>query len=367
MTRVAFFLPHLVGGGAERVAINLAEEYLRRGFEVDFALAKIEGAFMDRLPEGTWVADLNSTRILFALPGLIRYLRENHPDAIYVAPNHAHVILLLAKVFSGSSVRTMLHVGNHVSTVQRKSIKFQERFYPILLSLLQRYANAIIAVSEGVARDLEQVAHLPSGKVQVVYNPVYRAEMDDLMRQSLDHPWFGAGQPPVILAAGRLVEQKDYPTLIRAFANLRESRTAHLVILGEGKLLSELQALSARLGIAKDVYFAGFDPNPYRYMSRCSVFVLSSAWEGFANVIAEALACGAQVVATDCNSGPSEILAGGQYGRLVPVGDNVALATAMMEALAHPLPKDALCQRGRYFSVSTAAEKYLGAVGLHLP
>ena len=365
--RVAFFLPHFAGGGAERVATALAEEYRARGAVVDFVLAQKGWALGGQFPLEMRVVDLKAPRVLFALPALVRYLRDVRPDVMFAAPNHAHIILLLAKVFSGSSVRTMLHVGNHVSTIQRKSIKFQERFYPFFLSLLQRYANAVIAVSEGVADDLERVTHLHAEKLHVIYNPIYRPEMEELMQKPLDHPWFGDGQPPVILAAGRLVEQKDYPTLIRAFASLRESRTAHLVILGEGNLLSKLQALCAYLGIAEDVYFAGFDHNPYKYMAHCSVFVLSSAWEGFANVVAEALACGAEVVATDCNSGPSEILAGGQYGRLVPVGDNVALATAMMEALTHPLPKDFLCQRGRYFSASLAAEKYLGSVGLHLP
>lgn len=366
MTKIAFFLPHLAGGGAERVAINLAEEYCKRGAEVIFVLARAEGALMGKLPRGTGMVDLKSSRVLTALPMLVRYLRREHPDAIYAAPNHTHAVLLLAKILSGSATRVILHVGNHVSTVQKKSDKFQERFYPSLLRLMQRYADAIIAVSEGVASDLERVAHLPPGKVRVIYNPIYHAELEELMQHRVDHPWFGEGQLPVILAAGRLVEQKDYPTLMRAFASLRQSRAAHLVILGEGKLLPQLQTLSTRLTIAGDVYFAGFDPNPYKYMARCSVFVLSSEWEGFANVVVEALLCGAQVVSTDCNSGPAEILAGGQYGRLVPVGDSAALVTAIVEALDHPLPKEALRQRGRSFTVNAAAEQYLEAVGIHL-
>ena len=366
MVKIAFFLPHLAGGGAERVAINLAEEYRKRGVDVDFVLAQLEGSFADKLPQGARVIDLKASRVLLALPGLVSYLRNEKPVAMFSAPNHTHIILLLAKMMSGSSVRAILHVGNNVSTVQQKSWKLQEKFYPFLVWLLQRYANIFIAASKGVAHDLERVTHVPAGKIIVVYNPVYRAEMEELMQCPVDHPWFDERQPPVILAVGRLVEQKDYPTLLRAFAGLHSQRPAHLVILGEGKLLPELKALAATLNIAKDVDFVGFDPNPYRYMARCAAFVLSSAWEGFSNVVAEALACGAQVVSTDCHSGPAEILSGGRYGRLVPVRDSAALANAMVEALDHPLPRESLRQRGRYFSASMAAEQYLAAVGINL-
>lgn len=367
MVKIGFFLPHLAGGGAERVAINLAEEYRKRGADVDFVLAQLEGPFADKLPQGTSIVNLKASRVLFALPRLISYLRNELPDAIFSAPNHTHFILLLAKMMSGSSVRVMLHVGNNVSTIQKKSRKFQEKIYPSLVWLLQRYANVFIAASNGVAHDLERVAHIPAGKISVVYNPIYQAETEELMRLPVDHPWFGEGQPPVVLAAGRLVEQKDYPTLLRAFAGLRSQRPAHLVILGEGKLLPELKALAAVLNIAEEVDFAGFDPNPYRYMARCAVFALSSAWEGFANVVAEALACGAQVVSTDCHSGPAEILENGNYGQLVRVGDSAALANAIAKALDHPLSKDILRQRGRSFTASAAAEQYLDAVGIHLP
>lgn len=365
--RVAFFIPHFAGGGVERVAVNLSEEYLRLGVNVDFVLVNANGVPLGSLPKDARIINLKTKRVLFALPSLIRYLRDEQPDAIFSAPLHTHIILLLAKMISGSRVRTMLHIGNHVSTQVKNSGKLQERAYPTLLWLLKKYADAFVAVSEGVADDLAHATKIPLEKIRIVYNPVYRDEMEALMEQQLDHPWFSESKPPVILAAGRLVEQKDYPTLLHAFDRLQNQRPARLVILGEGGLLSGLKKLCAGLAIAENVDFAGFDTNPYRYMARCSVFVLSSAWEGFANVIAEALACGAQVVSTDCKSGPAEILANGQYGRLVPVGDEVALAHAISEALDHPLPKDFLRQRGRSFTAATAARQYLDAVGINLP
>lgn len=365
--RVAFFLPHFAGGGVERVAVNLSEEYLRLGMNVDFVLVYANGVPVGSLPKDVRIINLKAERVMFALPSLVRYLRDERPDVMFSAPQHTHIILMLAKMISRSRVRTMLHIGNHISTQVQNSRKWQDRYYPTLLRLLEGYADAFIAVSEGVASDLAYTAKIPLEKIRVVYNPIYRVEMEELMEQQVDHPWFSEGQPPVILAAGRLVEQKDYPTLLHAFARLRLQRSVHLVILGEGRLLPELKKLVTELNIAEDVDFHGFATNPYCFMARCSVFVLSSAWEGFANVVAEALACGAQVVSTDCKSGPEEILANGQYGQLVPVGDDVALADAILKALDHPLPKDFLRQRGRSFTAATAALQYFDAVGIRLP
>jgi glycosyltransferase involved in cell wall biosynthesis len=365
MTKISFFLPSLVGGGAERVAINLASEYRKSGMEVDFVLANAEGVFIKSIPPGAKMIDFKKRRVLLVLPELVRYLRQNNPDAVYSAPNHTHPILLLAKLLSGSSARIVLNVGNHVSTLRRTSKKVQEKVYPFLLWLLQHYADAIIAVSEGVAEDLTRAAHISRSRITVIYNPSYKPEIETLMQQTVEHAWFAKGQPPVILAAGRLVEQKDYPTLLRAFAYLRKSRPVRLVILGEGKLLPVLKTLSNELNIAKDVDFIGFDINPYRFMARSNVFVLSSAWEGFAIVVAEALACGVQVVSTNCESGPVEILENGAYGFLVPVGDYVAMAESIIEALDHPIPPAVLRQRGTYFSAETAAVQYLQTIGIN--
>ena len=365
MTKIAFFLPSLVGGGAQRVAINLATEYCKSGMEVDFVLANAEGVFINSIPPGVKIIDFKKHRVLFVLPKLVCYLRQNKPDAVFSAPNHTHSILLLAKLISGSSTHVMLHVGNHVSTLRRTSKKVQEKVYPFLLWLLQPYADAIIAVSEGVAEDITRVTHISRSKIVVIHNPIYTTEIETSMEQTVEHTWYARGQPPVILAVGRLVEQKDYPTLLCAFAHLRKKRLARLVILGEGKLLPGLKTLSNELNIANDVDFAGFDINPYRFMSRSNVFVLSSAWEGFANVVAEALACGVQVVSTDCESGPAEILGNGVYGFLVPVGDFVAMAESIIEALDHPFPPAILRQRGISFSAEAAAVQYLKTIGIN--
>ena len=175
----------------------------------------------------------------------------------------------------------------------------------------------------------------------------------------MEHPWFGDGGAPVVLAAGRLAPQKDYPALLRAFAEVVRSRPARLVILGQGVERESLLELAERLGVSDSFDLPGFDVNPFRYMSRASVFVLSSRYEGFPNVLAQAMACGAPVVSTDCRSGPSEMLEGGRWGRLVPVGDWRAMARAIEATLDDPMPAKALKARASVYSVEASVDKYL--------
>jgi glycosyltransferase involved in cell wall biosynthesis len=224
------------------------------------------------------------------------------------------------------------------------------RYYP--------WADEIVAVSQGVADDLLELTDLPPSKVRVLPNPVVTPELVQRAAEPLDDPWFTAGAAPVVLGAGRLDQQKDFPTLIRAFAAVRSRRPARLVILGEGPERGQLESLVEELGITADVRLPGFVSNPFSYMARAAVFVLSSAWEGMPGVLIQAMACGAPVVATDCESGPREALAGGKYGRLVPVGDHLALADAIagtLDALRPSLPPEAL----EPYTREGAADRYL--------
>jgi glycosyltransferase involved in cell wall biosynthesis len=201
-----------------------------------------------------------------------------------------------------------------------------KRFYP--------WADGIIVVSNGVRDDMARVTKIPSERITVIYNPsVVRDEVWEKAQAPLDHPWLKPGQPPVIIAVGRLQIQKDYPTLFSAFAQVRKRLPARLLILGEGRERGSLEELVRKLGLENDVSMPGFVMNPYAYMARASLFVLSSRWEGLPTVLIEALCCGTSVVSTDCPSGPREILKGGEYGRLVPVGDVDALAQAIEAAL----------------------------------
>jgi glycosyltransferase involved in cell wall biosynthesis len=195
------------------------------------------------------------------------------------------------------------------------------------------WADGIVAVSEGVAEHLSHTSGLPRDRITVIYNPVVSPQLTDKARQALEDPWFARNQPPVILSVGRLTMAKDYPTLLRAFVLLRKRREARLLILGSGETRAELEQLVRSLGIEQHVRMAGFVANPYAYMARAAVFVLSSAWEGLPGALIEAMACGCPVVSTDCRSGPAEILDHGRFGRLVPVGDAAKMAGAIALAL----------------------------------
>jgi glycosyltransferase involved in cell wall biosynthesis len=227
---------------------------------------------------------------------------------------------------------------------------FARLFYP--------WADAVIAVSEDVARDLSKVTGMPRERIVTIPNPVVTLELKEKARAPLDHPWYRPGQPPVVLGVGRLVSAKDFPTLLRAFARLRATRPVRLMILGEGKGRAGLAALAEQLGIVGDVQFPGYVDNPFSYMARSAVFVLSSAWEGLPGVLIEAMACGCPIVSTDC-PGAAEILGGGVHGPLVPVGDDAALAMAVASVLDSSPKREQLRARAGRFGVDRATERYL--------
>jgi glycosyltransferase involved in cell wall biosynthesis len=270
----------------------------------------------------------------------------------------ANVAALVSHRLAGSDAKLVvcshLAFSGQVSGARRA----QDRLVARAMRRLYPRADAIVAVSEGVADDLARVARIPRSRITVIHNPIVTEELLAAARAPVEHPWFARGEPPVLLAAGRLTAQKDYPTLLRAFRAAREQRALRLVVLGEGEERGRLEALARELGVAPEVDFAGFVANPYAFMARASLFVLSSAWEGLPTVMVEAMACGAPVVSTDCPSGPGEILERGRYGRLVAVGDDRALAGAMLATLDDPPPPELLRRRAGEFGPEQAIERY---------
>jgi glycosyltransferase involved in cell wall biosynthesis len=338
--RIAIYMPTLVGGGAERVMLNLAVEFVKRGYPVDFVLAQLEGAFVTEFPPSVNLVELNPIHVKFgrsllSIPALVRYIRRERPAALLTGL-HANIIAIWAKRLAGVPLRVVISEHNTLSLRKKtQSIMIRNLMSWLIRKNYQR-ADQIIAVSKGVADDLSIYAGISRDKIAVVANPIITPEMIAKTKEKLDHPWFRPGEPPVILAVGRLTAQKDYPLLIRAFADVRCSMPARLLILGDGPDREELLSLVRELRLEEDISMPGFVHNPYPYMVHASVFVLSSQWEGLPTVLAEALYCGTPLVATDCQSGPREILEAGKYGKLVPVGDQKSLTEAILVALKSP-------------------------------
>lgn len=360
---IALFLPSLRGGGAERVMVNLAWGFAERGLQVDLVLAKADGPYLSEVHPEVRVVDLGARRVLHSLPDLVRYLRRKRPAAMLSTLSHANIIALWARGIASVPVRLVVREANTVGISASNAPALRGRWTPFLMRFFYRWADAVVANSSGVAEDLIRLTRLPAEKLKVIYNPVVTPELFAKAEEPLDHPWFRPGEPPVILGVGRLTKQKDFPTLIRAFALVRKERPVRLMILGEGEGRPKLEALVRELGLKDDVALPGFVDNPYKYMKRAAVFVLSSRWEGLPSVLIEALALGTPVVATDCPSGPAEILEGGKWGRLVPVGEPHFLARAILGTLqdVREPPPEAAWER---FSLEEVVTAYLQVLGI---
>ena len=360
---VALFIGSLRGGGAERVMLLLAKAFAARGLRVDLVLTRAEGAYMSDVPRGVQVVDLRVPAIRFVwvvvlLTRLLRYLRRERPPVMLSFLNQTNVEALLVRRVARVPTRLVVSERATMSAGMKAGPNSRMRWLVWrLMRWTYPWAEAIVAPSKGVAEDLLRVVPLDRDKVKVIYNPVARPDLSSRAEEPVDHPWFAVGMPPVILGAGGLRPQKDFSTLIRAFAQLRKAMTAHLVILGDGDERPRLEELVRELALEKDVLMPGFTDNPYKHMKRAGVFVLSSRWEGLPNVLIEAMACGCPVVSTDCPSGPAEILENGKWGKLVPMGDAEALAAAIAEALHEPRGRPE--ERAAHFSVERAVESYL--------
>lgn len=361
--RIAVFLQDLYGGGAERVMLTLAAGLHARGVEVDLVLIRREGAYAAEIPDGVRVVELGTGRMVQSIAALARYLWRARPDALLTALVHVNVGALLAAAAAPRRIRVVVTEHNQISRNHAElGSRTLKAAYALVRHLYPR-AAAVVAVSSGVADDLSRFSGIGRDRIRVIHNPIVTPDLAARAAESPDDPrlapWFREGEPPVFVGVGRLSAQKDFETLLRAFARLREERPARLVVLGEGDGRGGLERLAADLGVAEDVRLPGFAANPYAYMARAAGFVLSSRFEGLPTVLVEAMACGTPVAATDCPSGPREILEDGALGPLVPVGAAEALSRAMEQLLDRPVPPERLTARAADFGTGRAVDRYL--------
>lgn len=387
--------------GAERVAVHLASGLSARGYDIDFLVEEESGWFMQELRaqsvnirvvnlrrpamsrwwqrllqacsfaimmadnvrrrEGDWcvrpIFDL-LFRDDVPIAALLRYINTARPKAILSLLNYPNAALLIAGRVSPRKTRVVVSVHNTISASMGKSDSRRSRDVPRLMKRLFPLADEIIAPSSGVAEDVAGVARVRRDSISMIYNPVVGPSLLAQAAAQIDDPWLADRNIPAIVAAGKLKPQKDFPTLLRAFARIRKVLPSRLIILGEGPERARLLKLAKELGVETDVALPGQVRNPYVYYRQAAVFVLSSKWEGLPTVLIEAMACGCPVVSTACPSGPSEILENGRFGALVPVGDHGELAKAVLHTLADPPPRERLVERARCFSIDEAATRY---------
>lgn len=348
--RIAICLPDMGGGGAERVALEIIRELLGAGHKVDLVLVQARGELMPLVPPEVRVIDLGASRMLGALRPLVRYFRRERPDAVQVSMWPLTSIAILAQRFSRSRAR--LITSDHIAFSHAG--RWDKLVIRLTAGPLYRLADRRVVVSNGTGRDLADLTGMKRDRFELIYNPISPPRQFQSTAH-VDGLWGGAKER--IIAVGSFKRAKNHALLLRAFARLGRPG-AKLMILGEGALRPDLERLAARLGIADDVILPGFAIDPWPYYASASLFVLSSDWEGFANVVLEALAAGLPVVSTDCPSGPSEILDRGRFGVLVPMGDESALAEAMARALDHPGDIEAGKARAATFSQGSA-RRYL--------
>ena len=390
---IALVIPHLGGGGAERVVVNLAEGFIGRGHRVDivvfrtrihrrvpkdarlfFVEPETDGRTrggpeappggLIQLPATARPRDrcgmiraLNWDPLCLPGPRLLRqtramacYMEMAKPDCVLPSLPRPKTATLLASRLLPDHPPIVPIVHSFVSF---RRYRHRRRYRHLLAG-----AAHLVAVSQGVAASLSETTGIPPERIATIYNPVVATELATRMEEPPDHPWLLDGTTPVILAAGRLSRPKDYPTLIKAFARLAARRPCRLVIIGEGRRRRALEALVARLGLTDRVSLPGWVPNPFAFMSRASLLAMSSRHEGLPTVLVEALACGCPCVSTDCQAGPAEILQGGEFGSLAPVGDDDALARAMAQVLDDPPPRHVLRGRAAEFSTERAVLAY---------
>lgn len=341
--------------------LNLSEGLAAQGCRIDLVLVSAVGEYLSQVPAAVRVVNLARSRALRTPLALARYLKQWQPDVLISALGHINLTALLAKRLAGSG--TSLIVTEHLA-VKARADSVSDWAFRFLAKRTYPHAEAIIAVSEGVAASFAAGVGLPRSAVQVILNPVLTEEYWRKVTEPVVHPWFGSNEPPVILGVGRLAAQKDFPTLITAFKKLRASVDARLLILGEGPDRQDLENLVKTAGLSDHVALPGFVDNPFSFMASSALFTLSSVREGLPTVLIEALAAGVPVVATDCESGPREILQGGRLGRLVPIRDPAALADAMLATLQEPRTS-ATPADWELFTPLAAASRYLRAAGLN--
>lgn len=357
VAKIALLVSDFEDGGVERNFTSLAAGLSALGVEVHFLVGNPGHAYLRELTQGLHIIPVvgNPANLLS------NYLPQQQPDILLTGKLTDDFAGLAVKRRLGLDTRLVAAVGTLLSgrfaahpwnliKILRETRQIRQAYEQL---------DGITALTEHVARDLRDYFKIRDVPIGVLNNPIIPPDLATLARAPCDHPWLAADQPSLVLAVGGLRKVKDFPTLLRAFARLREVREVRLLILGEGKERRRLERLAMRLGVAGQVHLPGFVANPFPYMARSRVLALTSVREGLGNVLVEAMALGTPVVATECTEGIRVLLRDGEMGGLVPVGDDQALARALQLALDSPTDPEMLAQLTRPYGREAASRAYL--------
>ncbi len=360
---VAVFAATSGHSGVDRVLANLVPAMVRLGMRVDVLGVEGHGPKLQDLPSGASVVPLGARHVATALPALCRYLARHKPLAMLSDKDRVNRVALAARFLSRTPTRVAVRLGTTVSVNLRDRGCFERGLQRASMRWAYTAAQAVVVPSRGVAEDLVAWAGVSPDRLHVIPSPVVTERLMHLSSASPAHPWMHDKSVPVVLGVGELSERKDFATLIRAFAIVAGRRPCRLVILGEGRRRTELEALAKTLGVSDRVALPGFETNPYAYLAHADVFALSSRWEGLPVALVEALALGVSSVACDCPSGPGELLGESGLGGLVPVGDHLAMAMQIDAFLTNPQPPARCREAVRAYGDESSARRYLAALG----
>ena len=364
---VAFFLSSFRAGGGEKQLIEIANAFVEQGHKVDILVLKPVGQYESHIDPRMRVISLDAGRMLFSLPKLVSYLRREHPEVLLGLDEYTHLLAIIARRVSGAPMRIVLRIGNMLTELFER-YEGKNILMPFFIRRLYRKADHIIANSRGVADDVISITGIGPDKVSIIFNPKPRAQILVQAEESVDHPWIREKTVPVVIAVGRLREQKNFALVIRAFAKVVKDVPSRLIIVGTGREEERLRTLIHELGCDESVALVGYSDNPYAWMKKADVYVAASLWEGLPNALLEALVCGLPSIAADCSSGPREILAPDtNYRKRLAVGDAVEYARygalsavndegALIEALKRFLTDFALRQTYSTLSVERSKD-----------
>lgn len=372
--KVAFFLLQLRKGGAHRALINVANQLAGEGYDVEFVVGTRVGGFSDRLSGHVKVKELKTYTLFGSISRLVEYLNNNQDRCLLTTAQFRKSVAAIAGYLSDSNANIVLLESSTLSKVIEKLAIFSNLFdtlgyakyflLPYFASGFYPLADKLVACSRGSRDDLAKMVGCSTDDLDVINHPI---DVDEIRRKSkvkLTHSWLFDPDILTFISAGRFSLAKNYETLLEAFHLVSQQKDSRLILLGDGDLRNKIDQKIDQLEIREIVELPGMVDNPWKYMSRSDCFVLSSIWEGCPFVLIEALAVGTQVVSTDCNSGPKEILDDGQYGRLVPTKDPSAMAEAMIETVNNPKPVDIIRSRGEKYDLPVIADQYKQVLGL---